>query len=399
MQPNPEFQKLDAHLNARDSHLSLDSDKMTARCPVFNRKDIPALPSQVAYVACQTLRSLATADTEVLWEVYGDIISGWPGPESNAQSIEQTRDEERSWVKTYREKDSKDMTQTISNIRLRLATACLKHVPTISLISLATYLSTSTDIIDTFDRVLALHHRSNEDEDTIFILPFLPRVEYLIGACFNSPSKTSCMIDALVVSTAKAIVHESRHMVGTLIHGVSYLTPPMVQRAFRQEEVQEEAVQGEAGDWYDASRYGAFHLCPSLVSPTDSGPIETTTLVLTGHINDRRGLRYLVPSAVADWAQHVRDGLFITSPHRYFITDYTLPVIGWVRDLEHLDAQNPDGPTVPIQTQSHHTSSAGPSESGSHTVLWRSMKPVKGITDARELGYSNLRGVIMDRSQ
>ena len=69
-------QELKALLDARDIRLFVDSTNKTARLSIFGGE--LTLDSHLAYFACSTLRDIATAKNDVLWEIYGDIISTDP---------------------------------------------------------------------------------------------------------------------------------------------------------------------------------------------------------------------------------------------------------------------------------------------------------------------------------
>ncbi|KAJ7707584.1 hypothetical protein B0H17DRAFT_1192057 [Mycena rosella] len=228
------------HLDARDFNFSLDSSTATAR---------------VAYVVCTTLRALATAGDDVLWDIYGDIISAWPG--CTASKAQEMFGNAVEWASEYRR-------------------VYVFFVPSPSLAAFAAHLTAD---VEDLSHVLAMHHRSQNALNTIYILPFLPRVEVLIEAgSFSSENgmRPGYDMDVVLVSTAKTVVHETRHLVESLFHGAHY-TPPMVQGGFPAPSKTNKSVtptfgvQGEAGDWYEVCHYGAF-LSPALVSSAPSGP-------------------------------------------------------------------------------------------------------------------------------
>ena len=213
-----ETQELTRLLHARDTRMFSNPTNQTARLPIFSHDGpAPLAPdSRLAYIACTTLRDLATAENDILWEVYGDIISKWKG--STTQGILESLREQYNWVQEFRHRtDPVDIARTISNIRKTLATLNLEHVPSISLPAFATHVSEEVEVLKS---VIALHHRSEKDKNTIYILPFLPRIEQLIEASLLSPGlgfDPGHDFDVAVISTAKAMVHESRHVVGTLV--------------------------------------------------------------------------------------------------------------------------------------------------------------------------------------
>ncbi|KAJ7928859.1 hypothetical protein B0H13DRAFT_1541480, partial [Mycena leptocephala] len=84
-------------LAQRDADYDLDSEQQTATIPSWRPASQPLLGSLVGYIACVTLRSLATAEETVVWDVFGSIISRWPGSKSGT-SPSQSLDEEREWV-------------------------------------------------------------------------------------------------------------------------------------------------------------------------------------------------------------------------------------------------------------------------------------------------------------
>ncbi|KAJ6561482.1 hypothetical protein DFH09DRAFT_1479826 [Mycena vulgaris] len=378
-------------LDRRDICMSLNPTKQTARFPIFSGGPGPvplALDSHIAYVACQTLRHIATATDETLWDIYGDIISKWPG--SAAPGVLKSWEEGKQWVETFRSQT--DTTQTIQGIRKALATLSIIFVPSTSLPAFAQH--TRGDL-DEITHSLALHHRSSQGSNIIYIMPFLPRVEALLRASLHSADKGSVPghdWDVAVVSAAKAMVY-----------GASYCTPPMIQGAFSPPLLPSEhatplpsdTIQGEAGDWYEVSHYGAF-LSPALVCPTSFGGLAESHLRLTGYHSEGARpfqLRYLLPNAVHRLAEQVHDGSFIsTAP--IFIPDHTFPVSGFVLELTDMDPQDSTvpPPTLPDQTVFRHTSIAR--RSGPHTLPNYPTKSVDDISDIRMLGYGNLRGVL-----
>jgi len=161
------------------------------------------------------------ARDDVIWEVYGDIISKWPG--STTQDIPEGLRNQNSWIEMFQQRTDPDViAQTLSNIRQSLATIDLEIVPPDLLSAFARHISVD---VEELEYAIAMHHRSQRDKNTIFILPFLPRIEALIELSRLSPDKALLPgqdLDVAIVSIAKAMVHETRHVVGTLVRASLY---------------------------------------------------------------------------------------------------------------------------------------------------------------------------------
>jgi len=116
-----------------------------------------------------------------------------------------------------RRTDPEVTAQMLLHIRQSLATIDLEIVTPDSLSAFARHASAD---IEELQYVIAMHHRSQHDKNTIFILPFLPRIETLIECSVLSPDTASLPghdLDVAIVSIAKAMVHETRHAVGMLV--------------------------------------------------------------------------------------------------------------------------------------------------------------------------------------
>lgn len=218
-------QKLNHLLDVRNEHLSVDSGKLTARLPIFGDNQLLTVDSKLAYFVCKTLCDLTKAEDDILWEIYGDIISRWSG--SPAHTIQERLKDEKDWVRSFQhKKDPEDMAQMISDIRMALATLNLELVPTPLLPAFACYVSEDVEVLK---QVTMMHHCSERNKNTIYILPFFPRIEKLIEASLLAPQTaltSGCDFDVAIVSTVKAIVHESRHLVGTLVSLWFFLLDP-----------------------------------------------------------------------------------------------------------------------------------------------------------------------------
>jgi hypothetical protein len=153
------------------------------------------------------LRSLATASDGDLWATFGDVISKWEGV-----------GKEKVWTDKFRtDMGSTAMAEMMMKIRTALATIQLEYVPPSSVSDFASYTASNEEDIQ---HAVAMHYRSASDVDTIFFLPFLVRVDLLLASGTMSPetgSRPGCDVDALIVSTAKATLHEARNLVGTLV--------------------------------------------------------------------------------------------------------------------------------------------------------------------------------------
>lgn len=144
--PSQELQQL---LDAQHSHLSADFTSQTATLVPLDGDLYSVRRSVVAFVACKILADLVVADDEVLWKVYGDIISKCPGS-IPTESGSLVRERQREWVQKFRqESGGPDADRTLSEIRKKLATLEIRLVPpnpslTLSGISTVIYLRTPT---------------------------------------------------------------------------------------------------------------------------------------------------------------------------------------------------------------------------------------------------------------
>ena len=126
--------------------------KQTVNLSIFhvNEPGIPipmVLKSELGYFAHKTLCDLALASDDILWEVYGGVISKWQG--STARDILECLRDEINHVQEYRNKtDPKTTSQIISDIRKALATVELIFVPQKKLPAFARYVSADEEILE-----------------------------------------------------------------------------------------------------------------------------------------------------------------------------------------------------------------------------------------------------------
>ncbi|KAJ7058229.1 hypothetical protein C8F01DRAFT_1256105 [Mycena amicta] len=364
----PEFTAL---LAARDTRCEVDNDRKTARLPGIRPvRFTMTSASHVAFCALYTLRALAGANDESLWDIYGDVISRWTAS-APASTMAEKIEDSKHWVTEYRNNHPVSETDlTLDKIRRCLCTVDLVYVPFEAVYTLAAELSTDTSALH---KAIACHHRTDQHKNTIFLTYFLVRLEILVQQGYLAPNtavQEGYEMDVLVVSMAKAIIHESRHLVGTLLHGPDYRTPYLVQGAFPEElndfadgtgEAGDvgEADAGKAGDWFEAARYGAYAL-PTLVSSTDQATYKTTSVRLTGRLEGLPRLRHLIPSVVATQAARVRNGRFHEAAD-FFQKDSTAAEHDYQVSLGDLDpaflfAESPSSPSTLRQSKQRSTS-------------------------------------------
>ncbi|KAF7377541.1 hypothetical protein MSAN_00176400 [Mycena sanguinolenta] len=318
--------------------------------------------SKVAYAAYKTLATLATAESALLWRHFGDILAQWPGAAS--RNFEEAYQQERAWVDSFREEGPAEADALIMEVRKVIASVELQYVTVESFPAFIDFTSANDDERLGLDSALCIHPRSQQSIDTIFVFPFLPQLEdYIKDGIMSSPHSAS-FLNVIIVATAKAIIHETRHMLGRLIHGIQYCTPPMVQGLLapplpstHAEQLPANAVQGEAGEWHEISRYGTV-LSPALVSPTEVVSLETVTLHLIGHLNGDTSPRYLLYSRVNEMAERVLDGTFVELSSPFFGINTTRRVTGYVvslKDLEEADTGlTPQPRQPPCSLQTNH---------------------------------------------
>jgi hypothetical protein len=183
-------------LTQRDADYHLDSVQQTATIPSWRPASQPLLGSLVGYIACVTLRSLATAEETVVWDVFGSIISRWPGSKSGT-SPSQSLDEEREWVGRYREETERSVLERqLFDLRMALATVRLEFVADIEAFA-----------------------KADRARDVLYLLPDFPRLENFLKRKHIEPDTGFLPghgLDVVVITTAKTIVRECRHLVGSV---------------------------------------------------------------------------------------------------------------------------------------------------------------------------------------
>jgi hypothetical protein len=242
----------------RESMVCYDSSKEIAN--VFGHSGWRALEeSKVAYMAYRTLRALALAEEEDLWNLYGSIISRWPGL-GTSTCIEDAFDNERRFVGDYRQQmaGTEEETRILTLIRKTLASVELSFIRYEQLESFAsTCVSASVD--DPRLDSLAFHHRVDENLNKIFLAPYLPQMEnWLLEGLIakNEGYNPGEDLDVILLSTAKAIVHETRHLVGSVVIQGSFAPPLRDQPGTQVLSNTTEKFVGEPGEYFEVSRFG-----------------------------------------------------------------------------------------------------------------------------------------------
>ncbi|KAJ6482416.1 hypothetical protein C8R45DRAFT_301988 [Mycena sanguinolenta] len=247
--------ELEALLADQATHFGVDATAATAILPQFGHGGTgghTVRHSKVAYAAYKTLAALATAESTLLWRHFGDILAQWPGAASS--NVEEACRQERAWVDSFREKASAEADALIIKVREAIASVKLQYVPVESFPAFIDFTSANDGERLKLDTALCIHHCSQQNIDTIFVFPFLPQLEDYIKHGLMSSLQSTSFLDVIIVATAKSIIHETRRMVGTLIHGAQYCAPPMVQGSFvpplpstqAEQLPNTNAVQGEA---------------------------------------------------------------------------------------------------------------------------------------------------------
>ncbi|KAJ7498472.1 hypothetical protein FB451DRAFT_1161211 [Mycena latifolia] len=314
----------------------------TAILPIVPPSTGPYIPdSHISFIVCQTLRSLAMADTETLWDIYGSIMSKWPG--SRQTSVESCVADERAWVAKFRQDGPPDDLEF--RVRRAIADVEVQFIPTSQLKARADAWGKT---VDELSDVVALHYRHESAKSILFILPFLPRVEQWILGQVLSPGVGLLPgqdLDALLVSTAKTVVHETRRIIATLLHGVAYTTPCLVQGSFapplspaiHDEIPMEGGPWGEGGDWYEVSRYGAY-TCPGLIAPTEEPTsFDNVAVAISGHLDETGPPRRLGFPQVGILAHLARTGRFVSDARRFFSAETTVRYKGYSVNMDTLD--------------------------------------------------------------
>ncbi|KAJ7442547.1 hypothetical protein B0H11DRAFT_2094122 [Mycena galericulata] len=397
---------LEDALQARERRLCVDYANETAILPVFCDASI-SFPSALAFVAFHVLTALAKANEETVWHVYGDIISSWAGPVS--PDARRTLQAEREWVQQFRSDRSvgDELSQTVARIRAALAATDIVLARDEDLSDFVVYTcgelpeEKMKDEIDFIKHTLAFHHRSDKGENTIYVPSYLPIVESYIHDKFISPESFDANMAAAVVSMGKAMVHESRQLVGTLLHGATYRTPTLGQGSFPSPipaggaQERHEEPSGASGDYYEVTRYGAV-LTPALVCPQDGGKPDKTTFVITGRMSANSPLRFLRPYHITYLAKTVRDGSFIET-RRFFINEHTQPVLGYVLEVDEVFKKPASDHPLSPQPQSSTRQSMTARHCGPYVpqaVRGTPVESIRTLEDLRRVGYTNYPGVL-----
>ncbi|KAJ6520892.1 hypothetical protein DFH09DRAFT_225328 [Mycena vulgaris] len=410
-------------LAQREKELHFDIQAQTADLPSDNASRKPLPGSIVAFVAWQTIRRLVEASEEVYMDLFGAIVTSWPG--STKPTIEEQLADEAAWVQTY---FSECHRAYFSEIRTALAETRFTHIESQDLPAAAHRLGCSPASLL---KSVALHQRAPPTlTPHIYIAPFLPSAENAIRAEMNMsrPERAApgLDMDVLVVCTYKAVVHEAQHIAGTIVHGALYTTPKLIQDAFQtvlqvgleeestvvdseKEDVAKDLTEsidgmeeedGEIGDWYEATRYGAFG-SPMLLSKHDYYVASEWYLRLGGYLPGDPFAQQLLDHHVAAWAANIQRGQSLSAPHRFFEPRTTTSVqlyslcledIGSPPNLPTLSAS--PSPRAGLRSSQHHTTTMN-----SHGSMGnRKLKKVSEIRRLGDVGYPNFHGVLRARS-
>ncbi|KAJ6515098.1 hypothetical protein C8R47DRAFT_503100 [Mycena vitilis] len=261
--------------------------------------------------------------------MFGSVVSIWPGAVL-ARTLAECKAEELAWVARYRrETEATVQARLLEKVREAVADVNLFLVPSGDLDLFTELHGTRTS--DGEDSEKGDEGESEkgdegdseegEGEEDLLLAHKLSKVDGL------SPGFGW---DVLLVTTAKAVVREARYLVATALHGDEYRTPLLIQAPFGApvDAHPRDFLQGEAGTWYEVSRYGAFS-SPMLVSDDfDSPTLATCSLELVGHIG-QGGLSAVRPSIVKAQAEKFRAGTFMV-PQKFFTTLTTAPVLDYV---------------------------------------------------------------------
>ncbi|KAJ7642691.1 hypothetical protein DFH06DRAFT_604886 [Mycena polygramma] len=332
------MEEIRALIARRHQDLDFNSAQETASMYFFPENSPlypPIRDSKTIYVAISTLDQLALASDDILWEIFGSVISMWPAG-VQLRTVAECKADESAWVAKYRtETQASVQAQVLDKIRKALAEAELFLVPSTDL-DVFTKIhgekgkSSESESEDEkeeednegeFDHTLAMHRRHSDCFDRIYIFSTIPVTENLLISKIISSVygiDPGFGLDVLLVATAKAVVHEARYLVASTLHGDQYRNPLLMQGSFNPSDHASKSyfAAGEAGTrWYEVSRYGSF-IAPMLVSTLNPPTLASSTLELVGHIG-RGPLRAAFASTVQAQADRIRAGTFIV-PQRFF---------------------------------------------------------------------------------
>ncbi|KAJ7678984.1 hypothetical protein DFH06DRAFT_1290799 [Mycena polygramma] len=408
-------------LHQRDRLYAVDHAQQTAQLPVWQSANSTLIPeieelssSHTAYLALTTLWSLALATDDDLLELYGTIITRWRG--ADVQSAVEAYQAEKRAIRDYIAQVAQDeLEKTFILIREALATAELLFVSNLDQFSLEAQHIQDIPPEDLL-MVVGLHHRSASSLKTIYIFPHLPKLEILIKSKLVEPATgllPGRAMDALEVSTAHTILHESRHLVGTPLYGPKYKTPVLVQGAFPAtpllpsatlDGIDEDATvdksvlgdQGEAGDYWDTTRYGARPDL-SIVSPSeDTLSYSSVEVVLTGRIPGNPFTQQVEPGRLAHLANKARAGDYL-NVKRFFQPHSVVPVTGYLVYLNEFEKGEETPDDTPRALQSPLRKSSARTISQNHylssTIVYAESSEIQNNQGRR--GYGTLHRVLM----
>ncbi|KAJ6507958.1 hypothetical protein C8R47DRAFT_63530 [Mycena vitilis] len=301
----------------RDDCYCVDSINNTATIPASGdaTPSPPLVDSLVGYIACRTLRSLALADENSIWDILGSDISRWPRCTS---STLQAIGEERTLVPAVECR--------LREIRMALATVRLEFAP-------------DSDLFNPGCRADGLCREVVALRNKLCISSFLPHIERLLKLRRIEADEGLLPgrgLDVVVIVTAKAIVRECRHLIRSLFYDATSIILGLPEQTL----LTSPALENNYTLDFEVSHYGALGAV-KFVCPTDDGALAAASVLFTGHIGRGRLLQ-LEPSTVAYIATKARAGTF-PSVKRFFMPHSTIPVFGYSFPLSELDPGEWDG--------------------------------------------------------
>ncbi|KAJ7631171.1 hypothetical protein FB45DRAFT_917705 [Roridomyces roridus] len=319
---------IEALLAQRETAAHMNRSAKGAVLSSFKRH---VLYSHVGYYALHTLRIIALAPDPTLWRLFGAVIFQWPGPSpEDAVTAQSAQKSEQAFIeKKLAALPSEEQQRILFHIRQQVAKANVLAVYPEQLTAFCEY---SGGEEEDCKRAISRHLRTDEGVSTIYLFPFLLAAEWVVEDHQRAIGQEDFRqeLDVLTVVVAKTMVHETRNLVASCLHG----KPSLVSSSFPlpvpetpQPESSPETMGGEAREYLESTRYGSYLTASFVVDPGEDShlKLEDTRLRLTGTLPGSSSLRRLSPKTVGWVVGLVEDGRFLDI-NPFFASLSSLPI-------------------------------------------------------------------------
>ncbi|KAJ7631170.1 hypothetical protein FB45DRAFT_917703 [Roridomyces roridus] len=304
----------------RETASSLSHSENTAILPTFGNAS--PIPTPVGYHALNTLRTIAFAADDSLWQLFGAIIFKWTADSDNFETV---RDNEEAFVTQQRNAlPPQEREHILLDIRKQVATAPVVFVLPEEVANFAEF---SGEEEQDCKMATGAHLRTEEGVSTLYLLPFLLAAQRFTDEHRSEiePASYEEELSALVVLVAKTIVHETRHLVGALFESK---TPRLVHGSFPV------PADDKAAHYWERTRYGSI-IAASFVA-LHSEQLKDARLMLLGALPGGNSVRRVDAATVGSVARTIRRGGLFDNL-RFFSASYSYPVAKTDRYWESVD--------------------------------------------------------------